>query len=74
MVSIGQLIDENPDECDFTRRFADVDGPVAINCDENFHGWKIGLASAITINPTEPNDLVDGVIVYLKRWRKRWIA
>jgi len=62
--SIGQLIDENPAECDFTRRFGNTGGPVAMDCDERFKGWKIGLTSAIAIKPAEPYNLVDGVIVY----------
>ena len=31
--TIGQLIDENPSECDFTHRFAHMDGSVAMDCD-----------------------------------------
>ena len=62
--SIGQLIDENPDECYFTRRFSHMDGSVAMDCDDRFHGWKIGISSALAIKPTVPYELVDGVIVY----------
>jgi len=62
--SIGQLIDENPSECDFTRRFAHMDGSIALDCDNSFRGWKIGIASAIAIKPAEPYELIDGVIVY----------
>lgn len=62
--SIGQLIDENPVECDFTRRFSYLDGSVAMDCDDSFRGWKIGLTSAMAIKKTEPHELVDGTIVY----------
>jgi hypothetical protein len=62
--SIGQLIGEDPSECDFTRRFSQMDGSVAMDCDNSFRGWKIGLTSAMAIKPTEPCELVDGVIVY----------
>ena len=62
--SIGQLIDENSSECDFTRRFSHMDGTVAMDCDDSFRGWKIGLTSAMAIKPTEPCELVDGIIVY----------
>ena len=62
--SIGQLIDENPGECDFTRRFAYMNGSVAMDCDNSFREWKIGITSVMAIKPTEPCELVDGVIVY----------
>jgi hypothetical protein len=64
MYSIGQLIDENHDGCDFTRRFAHKDGSVVMDCDDSFHGWKIGIASALALKQTVPYELVDGVIVY----------
>ena len=62
--SIGQLIDENPSECDFTRRFSQTEGSVALDCDENYHGWDIGMTSALAVKSTEAYELVDGVIVY----------
>ena len=62
--SIGQLIDQDPAECDFTRRFTRTDGSVSMDCDDSFIGWKIGLTSALAIKPTESCELVDGVIVY----------
>jgi len=63
-LSIGQIVDQNPEECDFTRRFAKMDGSVAMDCDGIFQGWKIGLISVITVEATEPYELVYGVIVY----------
>jgi len=62
--SISQLIDENPEECDFTDVFGPVDGSVVIDCDHKFDGWKFGLSSIIAIKPTKTCDLVDGIIVY----------
>jgi len=62
--SISQLIDENPEECDFTDVFGPIDGSVAIDCYRRFDGWKFGHASIIAIKPTETCDLVDGIIVY----------
>ncbi len=62
--SISQLIDENPEECDFTDVFGSIDGSVVIDCDRKFDGWKFGPASIIAIKSTEPCDLVDGIIVY----------
>jgi len=62
--TISQLIDENPEECDFTAVFGPVDGSVVIDCDHKFDGWKFGLSSIIAIKPTKTCDLVDGIIVY----------
>jgi len=62
--SISQLIDENREECDFTDVFGPVDGSAVFDCDRKFDGWKFGPASIIAIKPTEPCDLVDGIIVY----------
>jgi len=62
--TIGQLIEVNPANCDFTRRFSQMDGSVAMDCDDSFSGWKIGLTSALAVNPIEPCELVDGVVVY----------
>jgi len=62
--AISQLIDENPKKCDFTDVFGPIDGSVVNDCDYRFNGWKFGPASIIAIKPTEPCDLVDGIIVY----------
>ncbi|MBW2608207.1 MAG: hypothetical protein JRD05_11295 [Deltaproteobacteria bacterium] len=62
--TISQLIDENPEECDFTDVFGPIDGSVVIDCDRKFDGWKFSIASIIAIKPTETCDLVDGIIVY----------
>jgi len=62
--TISQLIDQNPEECDFTAVFGPVDGSVVIDCDHKFNGWKFGPASIIAIKPTETCDLVDGIIIY----------
>ena len=62
--SISQLIDENPEECDFTKEFGPIDGSVAVDCEGRFDSWKFGIASNIAIKPTEPCDLIDGIIIY----------
>ena len=62
--SIGQLIDENPNGCDFTKEFGPIEGSVAIDCDDRFSRWKIGIAADIAIKDTEPCQLFDGLIVY----------
>jgi len=35
-----------------------------MDCADSVKGWQLGLTSAIEIKPTEPYELVDGVIVY----------
>lgn len=62
--TISQLIDENPENCDFTEVFASIPGSVVFDCDRRFDDWKFGLTSNIAIKPTKPCDLVDGIIVY----------
>jgi len=62
--TISQLIDENPEKCDFTAVFGPVNGSVVIDCDRRFDGWKFAHASIIAIQSTETCDLVDGIIVY----------
>jgi uncharacterized iron-regulated protein len=62
--TISQLIDENPEECDFTGVFGQIAGSVVVDCDHKFDGWKFGLSSIIAIKPTKTCDLVDGIIVY----------
>ena len=64
MWSIAQLIDEDPGQCDFDRKFSPLPGAVALDLDHRYHGWKFSLAAIINIYPAESYELVDGVIVY----------
>ena len=64
MYSVGEMIHGNPDECDFTKRFSSLPGAVALDLDDQYRGWKLGMTSTIAIVPTECFDLVDGLIVY----------
>ena len=64
MFSIGQCIDESPNECDFTREFSDLEGAVAMDCDRRFAGWKIGIMAPVAAKPIEVREMLDGVIVY----------
>ncbi len=48
--TIGYLIDENPGECDFTSRFAHMDGSVAMDCDNSFRGWNLGITRLLLLN------------------------
>lgn len=62
--SIGQCIDESPNECDFTKEFASVKGAVALECDSRFGGWKVGIMAPVAAKPIEACELLDGLIVY----------
>ena len=62
--SIGQCIDEDPSQCDFTKAFGHLEGAVAVNCDERFADWKIGIVSFVAAKPTPVCDMFDGVIIY----------
>jgi hypothetical protein len=64
MWSVGQMIHGNPDECDFTKRFSSLPDAVALDLDNRYQGWKMGMTAPIAIVPTECFDLVDGLIVY----------
>ena len=64
MWSVGQMIDGNPNECDFTRGFSSMPGAVALDLNDRYRGWQMGLTAAIAIVPAECFELVDGLIVY----------
>ena len=64
MWSVGQMIDGNPNECDFTRKFSSLPGAVALDLDNRYRGWQMGLTAPIAIVPAECFELVDGLIVY----------
>ena len=62
--SIGQIIGESVDDCDFRERFSDYEGAVAVDLDERFAGWRMGIVESVAIKPAEVWELLDGVIVY----------
>jgi hypothetical protein len=64
MFSIAQLIDESPNECDFTSAFSHVEGAVAMDCNGRFTSWRIGFMAPVAAKPAEVWDMLDGVIVY----------
>ena len=64
MWSVGQLINQNPDGCDFTKRFGSLPDAVALDLDKRYRGWKLGLTGPIAIVPAECFELIDGLIVY----------
>ena len=62
--SIGQIIGDSVYKDDFRREFGRLDGPVALDLDERFVGWKMGITQSAAIKPAEVWELLDGVIVY----------
>ena len=58
------MIDGNPNECNFTRKFSPLPGAVARDLDDRYRGWQMGLTATIAIVPAECFDLVDELIVY----------
>jgi len=62
--SIGQIIGDSVYKDDFRREFGRLDGPVALDLDERFVGWKMGIVESMAIKPAEVWELLDGVIVY----------
>jgi len=64
MWSVGQMIDGNSNECDFTREFSSLPRAVALDLDDRYRGWQMGLTASIAIVPAECFELVDGLIVY----------
>jgi hypothetical protein len=65
MWSVGQLIQGNPNECDFTKRFSSLPDAVALDLDDRrYRGWQMGMTANIAIVPAECFELVDGLIVY----------
>ena len=64
MFSIGQCIDEKPNQCDFTRKFSSLEGAVPMDCDRRFAGWNLGIMATVAAKPSEVWELLDGIIVY----------
>jgi hypothetical protein len=62
--STGQIIGQSADACDFRERFSEYTGAVAIDLDERFDGWRMGITQSVAIKPAEVWGLLDGVIVY----------
>jgi hypothetical protein len=62
--SIGQIIGDSVYECDFREKFNGLDGAVAMDLDERYIGWKMGITQSLAVKPAEVWKLLDGVIVY----------
>jgi len=64
MYSVGEMIHGNPEELDFTKHFSSLPDAVALDPDDRYRGWQMGLTSMLAIVPAECFELVDGMIVY----------
>ena len=62
--SIGQIIGNFVYKDDFRNQFGDFNGAVAVDLDERFADWKMGITQSLAIKPAEVWKLLDGVIVY----------
>jgi hypothetical protein len=62
--SIGQIVGNSIYDCDFRERFSGYEGVVAVDLDERFAGWKLGIAQSLAIKPADVWELLDGAIVY----------
>jgi hypothetical protein len=50
--------------CDFSRRLGPLPGMVAMDLDACFNGWRLGVTDCLALRPSQPWELVDGVIVH----------
>jgi hypothetical protein len=64
MFSIVNGVGANEPDCDFGRYFGPLPGAVAIELDERFESWTLGLTRLIAIKPAPPHELVEALIVY----------
>ena len=63
ILSIGQIIGESVYDCDFSDRIDVLEGVVAVDLDERFAVWKLGIAQSMAIKPAGVWELLDGMIV-----------
>jgi uncharacterized iron-regulated protein len=64
ILSIGQVIGESVYEDDLRRDFGYIDGAVAVDLDERFAGWKLGIVESVAIKRGKVWELLDGLVVY----------
>ncbi len=64
MFSLVHVVDQMARDCDFSRRFSPLKGTVALDLDPRFKGWRLGVTACMALAPSQPYELVDGVIVY----------
>jgi hypothetical protein len=64
MFSLMHIVDQMAKDGDFSRRLSPMKGAVALDLDQRFKGWHLGVTACMALAPSQPYDLVDGVIVY----------
>ncbi|MGD9366734.1 MAG: hypothetical protein PVH87_13625 [Desulfobacteraceae bacterium] len=64
MFSVVHLVDTSGNNCDFSRRLSPLTGNVAIDLDQRFKGWRLGITDCLAVRPSQPYELVDGVIIH----------
>jgi hypothetical protein len=64
MHTIVNIVRGRNNNCDFTRNLAPFSKPMALNVDERFAGWQLGLNRFIAVRPAHPHELTDGIIMY----------
>lgn len=63
LFSIYQIEGKSAGRCDFFDRLHSDKGPVAVEMDRRFHGWRLWMSN-IAIEPAEAYTLLNGIIVY----------
>ena len=48
----------------FTKEFSKLPDAVALDLDDRYQGWKLGMTAPIAIVPAECYELVEGLIIY----------
>jgi hypothetical protein len=62
--SMVHIIHGAAQACDFSSRLGPLPGMVAMDVDACFNGWRLGVAACLALQPSQPWELVDGVIVH----------
>lgn len=64
MFSVVHIVGTGENDCDFSRRLSHLPGTVAIDLDHRFKGWRLGITDCLAVRPSQPYELVDGVIIH----------
>lgn len=64
MFSVVHIVGTGENDCDFSRRLSPLPGTVAIDLDHRYKGWRLGITDCLAVRPSQPYELVDGVIIH----------
>jgi hypothetical protein len=64
MFSIVNIIGSPYAACDFARRLGSLSSDLALDVDQRFKGWQLGLTRYAAIAPAEPWMLFNGIIIH----------